>query len=186
MTAGQWPAGFDLVVLGGNCFYELATPREQEGCIRSARASLKPGGHLFLDNDHMEGELDPAWCHIGAAEMRPEYRCPDGAAFVETFTTVWVDRPGRLWRAARTAEVDPDGRILRKEWTQQKHPQHVGNAVVGFEKHDFEILALWGDRKRSPYADRSERAIFWARRRPDDPEVDRGDGKSTALTGNKP
>ena len=24
----EWPSGFDLVILGGNCFYELATPEE--------------------------------------------------------------------------------------------------------------------------------------------------------------
>jgi SAM-dependent methyltransferase len=50
-----WPTDFDLVILGGNCFYELATPEEQERCIIKAANSLKPGGHVYIDNDHMEG-----------------------------------------------------------------------------------------------------------------------------------
>ena len=52
-----WPDGFDLVVLGGNCFYELANIEEQEGCIRAAASCSQTRGFLFLDNDHMEGDL---------------------------------------------------------------------------------------------------------------------------------
>ena len=58
VTREEWPQGFDLVVLGGNCFYELATPQEQEGCIVSAAASLNPGGYVYVDNNHVEGDLD--------------------------------------------------------------------------------------------------------------------------------
>ena len=54
----QWPKGFDLVILGANCLYELATPDEQEGCVASAAAALNLRGHAYLDNNHMEGELD--------------------------------------------------------------------------------------------------------------------------------
>ena len=38
----EWPTGFDLVILGGNGLYELATPEEQEGSIAAACASLRP------------------------------------------------------------------------------------------------------------------------------------------------
>ncbi len=30
VTTDEWPKDFDLVILGGNCLYELATPEEQE------------------------------------------------------------------------------------------------------------------------------------------------------------
>jgi SAM-dependent methyltransferase len=53
----EWPVGFDLVILGYNCFYELAVPDEQETCVRQAARCLNPGGYVFIDNDHMEGEL---------------------------------------------------------------------------------------------------------------------------------
>jgi SAM-dependent methyltransferase len=56
-----WPTGYDLVIMGGNCLYELATAEDQATVISRAETSLVPGGHLYLDNDHMEGPLDPAW-----------------------------------------------------------------------------------------------------------------------------
>ncbi|MDY7011866.1 MAG: class I SAM-dependent methyltransferase, partial [Planctomycetota bacterium] len=52
-TTGTWPDGFDLVLLGGNCFYELSSATEQEGCVASAAAALKSGGCVFVDNNHM-------------------------------------------------------------------------------------------------------------------------------------
>ena len=33
---GNYPTGFDLVILGGNCLYELATAEDQEACIKAA------------------------------------------------------------------------------------------------------------------------------------------------------
>ena len=79
-TAGRWPESFDLVVMGGNCFYELATPEEQEGCVASASAALKPGGYLYLDNNHMEGDLDKSWREPGIHQKAfPTGTCEDGA-----------------------------------------------------------------------------------------------------------
>jgi SAM-dependent methyltransferase len=39
----EWPGDFDLVILGGNCFYELATAADQELCIQKAARSLRRG-----------------------------------------------------------------------------------------------------------------------------------------------
>ena len=68
VIADDWPTGFDVVVLGANCFYELATPQEQEHCIQAAATALVPGGYLYLDNNHMEGELDASWQEMGVQE----------------------------------------------------------------------------------------------------------------------
>jgi SAM-dependent methyltransferase len=44
---GEWTYGeFDLVILGGNCFYELSTPEEQKKCIMNASSILKHGGYI--------------------------------------------------------------------------------------------------------------------------------------------
>ena len=68
VIADNWPVGFDVVVLGANCFYELATPQEQEHCVKAAAAALIHGGYLYLDNNHMEGDLDPSWCEPGIVD----------------------------------------------------------------------------------------------------------------------
>ena len=87
----DWPAGFDLVIVGGNGLYELATPEEQEGCIQAAAASLKPGGHLYLDSDHMEGVLDANWRLAGEVRGVMTGTCADGTYVENTFETTWYE-----------------------------------------------------------------------------------------------
>ena len=36
----EWPAGFDIVILGFNCFYELASSAEQRQCVQLASHAL--------------------------------------------------------------------------------------------------------------------------------------------------
>src|SRR5512136_2525186 len=43
VMSGDWPHGLDVVILGGNCFYELAMAEEQEACIIAAAAALISG-----------------------------------------------------------------------------------------------------------------------------------------------
>lgn len=145
VIAQPWPQGFDLVILGANCFYELATPEEQEQCISSASAALKPGGYLYLDNNHMEGELDEAW------------RKPN--------ETVWYDAPNRLWRSRRCSVItSPDGTTTEHEYIMQKHPVSVLEEQEWLVRHGFLILHLYGDRAGNTYAPASGRGIFWARK----------------------
>ncbi|MCJ7736868.1 MAG: hypothetical protein MUQ10_06070, partial [Anaerolineae bacterium] len=164
--ADEWPTGFDLVVLGATCFYELATPEEQEHCVKAAAAALIDGGYLYLDNNHMEGDLDPDWCKPGVQEKAfPTGVCRDGTQVRGTTDTVWYDAPRRLVRFRRTATIEtPDGDVRKREWAQQKHLPSTQEMSGWLQEHGFVIEELWGDRHRSPYSDGSGRAIFWARR----------------------
>jgi len=161
----EWPAGFDLVVLGCNCFYELAAPEEQECCIVQAFRSLKPGGCLFIDNDHMEGELAAAWQDLGVIQPSLSGRCADGAVVESTRETIWSDAPGRLVRfRRRTKIVLPDGDVIEQEAIQQKHPVSKAEVQGWLEKQGFAIEAIYGDYHGGEYTDAAPRAIFWARR----------------------
>jgi len=166
VIADDWPTGFDVVILGANCFYELATPQEQEHCIEAAAAALLPKGHLYLDNNHMEGRLDPAWCEPGVQEgVFPTGVCADGTRVEGTCETIWHDAARRLARFRRTVMIRaPDGSVRKRQWTQQKHPPSRGEMSGWLHKHGFVVEQLWGDRHRSPYTDESGRAVFWARR----------------------
>jgi SAM-dependent methyltransferase len=163
VISGQWPSGFDLVILGGNCFYELATPEEQEKCVISAAGSLDLGGFVYVDNDHMEGELDRSWQRPGVGPGFPTGTCSDGTR-VESFTeTIWWDAPLRLVRFRRGTKVTlPDGSIVEKEYVQQKHPVSTLEVWTWLERHGFMVRRLYGDRTGYPYRDNSARAIFWA------------------------
>ena len=162
----EWPKDFDLVILGGNCFYELASSEEQEGCVASAAAALSPGGHAYIDNDHMEGDLDESWRRSGVGtRVFPSGICADGTRVSATVETIWFDAPRRVWRARRTVTLTfPGGRTTTKEWEQQKHPVSKGEVETWLHQNGFEIEHVFGDRAGNPYEPASPRAIFWARR----------------------
>jgi SAM-dependent methyltransferase len=166
VTSCRWPSGFDLVVLGGNCFYELATPTEQEGCVASAAAALRPSGHVFVDNDHMEGELDASWQRHGVSGGFPSGVCADGARLEGTGEAVWWDARRRLVRFRRRTRVAlPDGTVVEREFIQQKHPVSTAEVRSWLTAHGLAVVRLCGDYDGAPYTDDSERAIFWAEKR---------------------
>jgi len=162
----EWPKGFDLVILGANCFYELATPDEQEGCVASAAAALNARGYVYLDNNHMEGELDESWREPGVHEsVSPVGLCDDGASVRATSETIWYDAPKRLWRCRRTVTVTlADGTVTVREWVQQKHPVSVVEQQTWLRRHGFVVEHLYRDRAGNPFTETSGRAIFWARK----------------------
>ena len=165
VTCEKWPEGFDLVILGANCFYELATPQEQERCIISAAASLNSGGHVYVDNNHMEGDLDESWQQSGVSEGFPTGTCSDGTYVESTTETIWWDAPRRLVRFRRCTKVTlPDGSIIKKEYVQQKHPVSAVEVQAWLKIHGFVVERMYGDRAGNRYTEASKRAIFWAKK----------------------
>ncbi len=165
VTAAPWPDGMDLVILSGNCFYELATPEEQERCVAFAAEALNPGGYVYIDNDHMEGALDPSWQETGVVRRVFSGTCRDGARVEETLVTVGYDVRARLARFRRRVVVTlPNGEVVTSTYVQQKHPVSTDEVRTWLERHGFEILRLYGDRTGASYTTASERAIFWARK----------------------
>jgi SAM-dependent methyltransferase len=165
VTTGEWPGGFDLVILGGNCFYELAMPEEQEACIVKAASALNTGGYIFLDNNHMEGELDESWQDLGIVKKSLSGLCTDGTKVECTMETIWYDVSKRLARFRRRAIIQyPKGQTMASASIQQKHPVSAAEVQRWLEIHGFKIEHKSGDRKGSPFTSSSSRAIFWARK----------------------
>lgn len=174
VLTAAWPSGIDLVILGGNCLYELAAPGEQEQVIRSAAAALNPGGYIYVDNDHMEGNLDPAWQQSGVGPAFPSGACADGTQVESTIETIWYDIPARLAKFRRTTHVylpgsegaehhlGMGGKVIAMEMIQQKHPVSAMEILAWLEKYGFTVEQVFGDRAGSPYTPVSPRAIFWA------------------------
>jgi len=165
-VAGDWPVGFDLVILAGNCFYELATAEEQEGTIRNAARVLKPGGRVYVDNDHMEGELDPTWQEPGVSMAFPTATCEDGTRLSSSMETVWFDAVRRLVRIRRLTQVRrADHSSYIREYIQQKHPVSALEVQTWLEAYGFSIEGQYGKHDGSGYTNDSPRAIFWARKK---------------------
>ena len=165
VLSAPWPDGYDLVILGGNCLYELATPQQQKGCIAQAAQALRPGGYLFVDNDHMEGALDPAWRDGGVQTAFPTGRCADGTRIKATRETVWFDAARRLALFSRELRITrPDGSMQQQTFLEQKHPVSHDEVAGWLGVHGFEILATYGDHDGRPYSPEAPRAIFWAQK----------------------
>jgi len=161
-----WPDGFDLVILGSNCLYELSTPQEQAQSIASAANALRPGGHLFVDNDHMEGELDSSWYDPAVCErVFPTGECADGTRLESRWRVIWYDAPRRLIRFLRQTRISlPDGSVVEREYIQQKHPVSAIEVADWLTGQGLTIGRMLGDYEGHPYTDSAPRAIFWARK----------------------
>jgi len=162
-----WPENVDLVLLGGNCFYELATPEEQENCIAKANEVIVSGGYVYIDNNHMEGELDAEWRREPGQPRKafPSGTCSDGTLVEGTTETLRYDVAKRTVCYHRTVTVIPvKGEPLKKEWQEQCHPPSKDEVTNWLEGHGFVIEQLYGDRLANPYDVDSPRAIFWARK----------------------
>lgn len=165
-TAGNWPTGFDVVVLGGNWAYELATAEEQQACIAAAGQALTPGGHLFSDTDHMEGELDEAWQRRdGVKPCWPTGELTDGTKLDGWNETVWTDPAARLWRCRRGVKITfPDGTMRESVRSQQKHPVSGEELQAWMAAHGLVVEWHCGQHGTDrPYTPDAPRATFWAR-----------------------
>jgi SAM-dependent methyltransferase len=156
VLATAWPTGFDLVFMGGNCLYELASPQEQEQCIASAAASLKPGGYLFLDNDHMEGELAETWRKPRRHGHLEPFTSEDGTVLEFESETIWYDAPRRLHRSRRyTTVTRPDGSSETIDFVIQKHPPSLAEMRAWLAGHGLLVVSA----EETP-----DRATYWARK----------------------
>lgn len=161
----QWPQGFDLVLLGGNCLYEIATPEDQERIIKSGAESARAGGHFYVDNNHMEGDLDESWQNTDCRQGFPSGKCADGSQVESTIQVIWFDVPKRLIQYKRRTRVTyPNQQIVEREYIQQTHPVSTHEVETWLTDHGLIIEHHYGDRQGNPYTPDSPRAIFWARK----------------------
>ena len=155
VTVDKWPNGFDVVILGGNWPYELPAPEVQEGCIASAATSLKPGGYIFHDSDHMEGDLDSRWREPGVKKGQEEI-LPDGTRVQGASETIRYDAAKRLWQSRRSTTITfLDGSTDTREIIIQKHPPSRDEVRDWLEKHGFTIE--WAKETEG-------RITYWARK----------------------
>lgn len=159
----DWGRGYDVVLLGGNCFFELPSPESQKECVRRASASLVSGGHLYIDTTDGSGHgADPA--EVGTEWTGLEGTGVDGTYGKLSARVVDVDANGvahfvRTWYRKR-----PDGAEESAEYAACKYPVSGDEVEVWLDRHGFQIVEKYQDHAQMPYKGDSGRAIFWARK----------------------
>jgi predicted O-methyltransferase YrrM len=164
VLASNWGAGFDLVVLGANSFYELPSPETQERCIEMARSALRPGGKLFVDNNDYKG----GWGRgpFGQERVIFEGAGDDGTYGRWTLENLRFDEAaGVLHMNHRWHTRTSSGEEHFSEYLGSKHPVTASEVSKHLDRHGFHILEFFGDRSGNPHTSDSQRAIFWAQKR---------------------
>jgi SAM-dependent methyltransferase len=166
--AHEWPANLDVVLLGGNCFYEVSSSDEQRALVHRAADALAPGGHVFIDHDdHGSDELLPAWGKPPgqARPAFPQGTCQDGTHLEGSTETAWYDVKGRFAHYFRRLKVThPDGSVSCQEWQETCHPATMANTVSWVHEARLVVEGTFGDKRASPYQTGSSRATVWARK----------------------
>jgi len=166
--AADWPAEVDLVLFGGNCFYEVSSSDEQRALVWRAASSLCPGGHVYIDvDDHQSVELSPAWRKPPDQVRRafPSGTCEDGTVLEGSTQTVWYDVHARIVNYVRRLTVThPDGGTTHHEWRETCHPVVMGEILAWVREAGLTVEATFGDQRGGPYGPESRRAVVWARK----------------------
>ncbi len=166
--ATDWPVQQDVVLLGGNCFYEVSSSDEQRALIHRAASALRRGGHVYIDNDdHQSVELSPQWRKPSVNRDRgfPSGKCKDGTHLEGSTETAWFDIHGRFVHYVRHLKITHvDGEVTHHEWRETCRPVIMEEILTWAEQACLIIENTFGDRKGSPYGPKSSRAIVWAQR----------------------
>lgn len=161
---GDWGVGYDLVIMGGNAFYELPSAELQERCVQFAQRALKPGGYLFIDNNDYKGDWGGG--PFGKERVVFEGTVSDGTFARYTMKAIRFDEERQVLYVERTTyKRTPDGHEVVHKYIGKKHPVTMEEVRTWLLRHGFEVVKLFGDRQGMPYTPGSERAIFWAKRK---------------------
>jgi SAM-dependent methyltransferase len=159
---GVWPPDQDVTLLGGNCFYCLATESEQELCVELAARSLRPGGHVWIDHDSRLEQLSASL--VGPTKPWPEGTCIDGTGVHGASECVAIDSVRNYWYGRRALTVvAPDGQTSVSHWRSQTHFVSAQETQSSLQKHGFRIVRLMDGSGGEAWTAESGRATFWAR-----------------------
>jgi SAM-dependent methyltransferase len=159
----DWGSGYDVVILGCNCLYELPSPESQEECIRLARESLHRGGYLYLDSNDHSGH-GASRDDVGTEWTGLEGTTADGTQVRLTARILEVDDSGvshfvRTWRRRQA-----DGVVESRQYRACKYPVSGDEIQLWLERYGFRVLGKYQDCLGTPYSGgETDRVIFWTR-----------------------
>ncbi len=149
---------FALALMPFNTFMHLLTPEEQIATLTNVRKHLRPGAALALDMPN------PGEAYAAAEQgLTLERTFADGAATVQQFSSVSVDRAAQLARITWLYDsVAPDGAVARTIVPLTLRYTFPGEMRLLLEKCGFALAHLYGDYDRAPFADGAPRMIVLA------------------------
>ena len=166
VTNLDWLSNYDAVILGGNCFFELASLEGQESVLYKAYGAVNNNGYIFIDNDNIENQLPDSWCELNVENKKSTRKCQDGTELKGFSMPVFVDKKNKIWKAKRRLEVYKDNKIVNQyEWEIQKHPIGYSEIIKMLKKLELKIINIWaGTKNIQEYHEGATRATFWVQK----------------------
>ncbi|MCM1988223.1 class I SAM-dependent methyltransferase [Oceanirhabdus seepicola] len=156
----NWGYRYDLIIMGGNAFYELPSAESQERCIKKAFEALPIGGLLFIDNNDYKGN----WGKSDFVNERTifEGECSDGTLGRYTLKNHSFDDENNILHYSHKLYISKNSEESVFEYKSRKHPVTADEIKGWLHKYNFKIINLFGNRNGEKYNDESNRAIFLA------------------------
>ena len=159
MTDFSLVDNFRLALIPYNTFMHLLTPELQRQALACTRAHLQPGGALALDLPN------PGDAYAAQEQgLTLERTFKDGERTVQQFSSVALDRAAQLAHVTWLYDsIGPDGVVQRTTIPLAMRYTFPAEMSLLLEKCGFQLLHLYGDYDRSPFADGSPRMIVVAK-----------------------
>ena len=163
-----WGSGFDVVLLGANLLFNIITETmsysaAQQLLIDKAAASLRRGGHVFIDYGYT---LHPEQ-QFSDSSPRVIWEGPDSKGTLGRMTLLESDYDHRthIVRFTRRLELAlPGDCVTTQELPSCKHFVSLDLLHSWLDQAGLTAEGEWGDYDRHPIGEDTNRAILWARK----------------------
>jgi len=163
-----WGGGFDVVLLAANLLFNIVSDTmsysaAQQRLIEKAAASLRPGGHVFIDCDYT---LHPEQVYSDRSpRIIWEGMDSDGTGGRMTLLDSDYDAQTRILRFTRRLEMDlPDGQVAVQNIPSYKFFASLDQIHWWLDRAGLTVEGEWGSYDRRPIGEDTSRAILWARK----------------------
>lgn len=160
----NWGEDYDLIVIGNNALFELATSAMQEQCIAKAYQALRPGGKLFLDTSSWHQTLTEKM--VGDKWVAIEGTGEEGGYGRLISEVIAIDEENQVMKIKRTwVSRTKEGKENTYEYEAFKHPATFPELESWVKGHNFHIIDIMGNYKGEKLTAESPRVIFWAEKK---------------------
>lgn len=163
----EWGNGFDVVLLAANFLFNIVSDMEykkaQELLVKKSACSLLAGGHLFIDYGYT---LYPEkWYDNPNPNLVWEGTDCHGNTGRMLLLDNKFDKSSNICTFVRRYEITlENGRTIVRDIPTKKHFITLQQIQEWLLNAGFVIEGEWGDYKRNPIGEDTDRAIIWARK----------------------
>ena len=164
-TTDDWGSNYDVVVIAGNFLMNIISEESPEYAqrllIKKAKASLKPGGILYIDYNHTC--YPEQWYVYSGERIIWQGTDSQGTSGTMLLSDSTYDAESGIIHATRRYQLETStGVKIHKEIPAVKHYVLLEQLYIWLEEAGFRIEKEYGDYDGNPISEATGRAIICA------------------------